>query len=234
MLDLEKKLKPKELNEFKETVIEWGVDYGLHNSLDSLDEFIEDLKFAFFEEGDTLNNMDLDRETVLFWVEKLKPEMIKHNKNLKKQAKEKERTEKLNRQLKEKFIKLRAEGKSIKEITDALNLSLEDIKSWLEKDPEFYTSLNYESQLVLEDLQSKYASKAKRIEFIVNALNSITEIINKRGFEDVPTGKLLDYAIKFMTLLNTEKTEVNLSVTKEEGRNDILNDILKTTTNYTL
>jgi len=231
MLDLEKKLKPKELNEFKETVIEWGVDYGLHNSLDSLDEFIEELKFAFFEE---LNNMDLDRETVLFWVEKLKPEMIKHNKNLKKQAKEKERTEKLNRQLKEKFIKLRAEGKSIKEIMDTLNLSLKDIKSWLEKDPEFYTSLNYESQLVLEDLQSKYASKAKRIEFIGNTLNSITEIINKRGFEDLPTDKLLDYAIKFMTLLNTEKTEVNLSVTKEEGRNDILNDILKTTTNYTL
>jgi len=231
MLDLEKKLKPKELNEFKETVIEWGVDYGLHNSLDSLDEFIEELKFAFFEE---LNNMDLDRETVLFWVEKLKPEMIKHNKNLKKQAKEKERTEKLNRQLKEKFIKLRAEGKSIKEIMDTLNLSLKDIKSWLEKDPEFYSSLNYESQLVLEDLQSKYASKAKRIEFIGNTLNSITEIINKRGFEDLPTDKLLDYAIKFMTLLNTEKTEVNLSVTKEEGRNDILNDILKTTTNYTL
>ncbi|MFA5557821.1 MAG: hypothetical protein WDA29_12075 [Flavobacteriaceae bacterium] len=30
MLDLEKKLKPKEFNEFKETVIEWGVDYDLH------------------------------------------------------------------------------------------------------------------------------------------------------------------------------------------------------------
>ncbi len=224
MLDLEKKLKPKELNEFKETVIEWGVDYGLHNSLDSLDEFIEELKFAMFEEGGTLN--DLDRETVLFWVEKLKPEMIKHNKNLKKQAKEKERTEKL----KEKFIKLRAEGKSIKEITDTLNLSLEDIRSWLEKDPEFYSSLNYESQLVLEDLQSKYASKAKRIEFIGNTLNSITETINKRGFEDLPTDKLLDYAIKFMNLLNVEKTEVNLSVKKEEWVNDTLN----TTTNYAL
>lgn len=225
MLDLEKKLKPKELNEFKEAIIEWGVDYGLHNSLDSLDEFIEDLKFAF-EEGDTLNNMDLDRETVLFWVEKLKPEMIKHNKNLKKQAKEKEKTEKL----KEKFIKLRAEGKSIKEITDTLNLSLKDIRSWLEKDPEFYTSLNCERELVLEDLQSKYLTPKKRIEFIGNTLNSITEIINKRGFEDLPTDKLLDYAIKFMTLLNTEKTEVNLSVKKEVRVNDTLN----TTTNYAL
>lgn len=226
MLDLEKKLTPKELNEFKEAIIEWGVDYGLHNSNDSLDEFIEDLKFAF-EEGDTLNNMDLDRETVLFWVEKLKPEMIKHNKNLKKQAKEKEKTEKL----KEKFIKLRAEGKSIKEIMDTLNLSLKDIRSWLEKDPEFYTSLNCESELVLEDLQSKFlTSKAKRIEFIGNTLNSITEIINKRGFEDLPTDKLLDYAIKFMTLLNTEKTEVNLSVKKEVRVNDTLN----TTTNYAL
>ena len=220
MLDLEKKLKPKELNEFKETVIEWGVYYGLHkhNSLDSLDEFIEELKFAF-----ELNN--LDRETVLFWVEKLKPEMIKHNKNLKKQAKEKERTEKL----KEKFIKLRAEGKSIKEITDTLNLSLKDIKSWLEKDPEFYSSLVRESELVLDGLQSKYG-RVKRLEFIGNTLNSITEIINKRGFEDLPTDKLLDYAIKFMNLLNVEKTEVNLSVKKEEWVNDTLN----TTTNYAL
>jgi len=233
MLDLEKKLKPKEFNEFKETVIEWGVDYDLHNSLDELDEFIENLKDAEFEEGDTLNNMDLDKETVLFWVNKLKPEMIKHNKTLERQAKEKEKIEKLNGQLKEKFIKLRAEGKSIKEITETLKLSLEDIRSWLEKDPEFYTSLNYESKLVLEDLQSKFlTSKTKRIEFIGNALNGITETINKRGFEDVPTDKLLDYAIKYMNLLNAEKTEVNLSVTKEEVFNyDILNT---TTTNYAL
>jgi len=227
MIEIQTLLDKYELKEFKDVVVEIGESLGLQNSIDKtkLDKMVEELNEVYFEEGDALNETTIDEETVKHWVKILKPKIEERAKKVEKQRKGQE----ADSHLKDQFIKLRAEGKSVKEITRKMKITLDQVKGWLDKDEDFYSNYTLGNNLELEDMQSKYlSSSAKRIGFIGETLNEMTKEIKERGFKDLPTDKLLEYSLKYMDVLKNEKTELNVSVTKEVGIDMSFRDTSKT------
>lgn len=113
-----------------------------------------------------------------------------------------------NAQEKERFIELRAEGRSYVDIAAALNISKPTLIAWgreLQKD------IGNARTLRLDELFEKYAvAKSKRVEVFGKRLDAILTELDKRNLADVNTATLLALALKYGESLKSEHSTLSL------------------------
>ena len=109
---------------------------------------------------------------------------------------------------KERFIELRAEGRSYADIAVALKVSKPTLIAWgkeLQKD-----ILNART-LRMDELFEKYAvAKAKRIEVFGTHLNAILAELGTRNLANIATSSLLTLALKYGEFMKDELEPLNL------------------------
>ena len=109
---------------------------------------------------------------------------------------------------KERFIELRAEGRSYADIAAALKVSKPTLIAWgkeLQKD-----ILNART-LRMDELFEKYAvAKAKRIEVFGTHLNAILAELGTRNLANIATSSLLTLALKYGEFMKDELEPLNL------------------------
>ena len=113
-----------------------------------------------------------------------------------------------NTQEKERFIELRAEGRSYADIAAALNVSKPTLITW---GKELQKDIGNARTLRMDELFEKYAvAKSKRVEVFGERLNAIMAELNKRDMTDVPTSSLLTLALKYGESLKSEHATLML------------------------
>jgi DNA-binding Lrp family transcriptional regulator len=109
---------------------------------------------------------------------------------------------------KERFIELRAEGRSYADIAVALKVSKPTLIAWgkeLQKD-----ILNART-LRMDELFEKYAvAKSKRVEVFGKRLEAIMAVLDTRDLSDCPTPTLLALALKYGENLRAEYEPLKL------------------------
>lgn len=102
----------------------------------------------------------------------------------------------------QKFIELRATGKSFKEISELLNVPVDTLVVWAKR-----STLNISNQKAVEidALSSRFSvTKSKRIELIGNIVEKLQKELDTRDYTDIPTDKLFDYLLKYTSELKKE------------------------------
>ncbi len=123
----------------------------------------------------------------------------------------------MDNQVKEKFIELRAQGLSFAKIAEQLGVSKPTLIEWSR---ELEHEISNLKAIELETLHEKYyVQKAKRIELLGRQLEAVKGELEKRDLKEMPTEKLLDFFIKFATVLKQEETAVTF-----QGRRSIIAD----------
>ena len=105
-------------------------------------------------------------------------------------------------EMKQEYIRLRAEGKSYSFIAGELHISKSTCSQW-EKDLADQISDLKRAQLA-ELYESYSMTKRARIERLGSTLNKINEALEKVDFSEVDPVKLLDYKLKYMEALKGE------------------------------
>ncbi|MCU0598701.1 MAG: hypothetical protein MUE70_05500 [Desulfobacterales bacterium] len=106
---------------------------------------------------------------------------------------------------KEKFLELRAAGKSFDSIASELKTSKQTLIAWAK---DLQTEISNLKAIELEKLQELYfMTKAERIKLFGEKLKSIKEELEKRNFADLSTERLLDYFVKYSEILKSEVTD---------------------------
>jgi hypothetical protein len=101
-----------------------------------------------------------------------------------------------------KFIELRASGKSFKNISSELSIPYSDLLNLSKK---YSYEINNLRAIELDDVANKYQiSKSQRIEFIGSLISKLKNELNSRDFSDIPSEKLIDYLLKYSQLLGKE------------------------------
>lgn len=109
---------------------------------------------------------------------------------------------------KERFIELRAEGKSYADIAVALKVSKPTLIAW---GKELEMDIGNARTLRMDELFEKYAvAKSKRVEVFGERLNAILTELETRSLADVPTSSLLALALKYGESLKTEYQPLSL------------------------
>ena len=127
---------------------------------------------------------------------------------------------------KEKFVELRAQGKSFDRISQDLNVGKTCLVNWSK---ELAVEVSNMREMELEALREQYfLSKQARIEAFGRLLQKVREEIEKRDLEGVETSKLCELFLKIHSVIGVEIQGVNLQM--EKGMLDIdLNMIEKWT-----
>lgn len=127
---------------------------------------------------------------------------------------------------KEKFVELRAQGKSFDRISQDLNVGKTCLVNWSK---ELAVEVSNMREMELEALREQYfLSKQARIEAFGRLLQKVREEIEKRDLEGVETSKLFELFLKIHSVIGVEIQGVNLQM--EKGMLDIdLNMIEKWT-----
>lgn len=124
--------------------------------------------------------------------------------------------------LKERFIDLRAEGRSYADIAEKLEVSKPTLIAWgheLEKEVANARTLHFDA------LFERYAvGKAKRIEVFGKRLEAILKELDTRDLKDIPTSYLLTLALKYGEHLAAEAEPLELQ--GEQQTVDVLADKL--------
>lgn len=109
---------------------------------------------------------------------------------------------------KERFIELRAEGRSYADIAAALKVSKPTLIAWgkeLQKD-----ILNART-LRMDELFERYAvAKSKRVEVFGKRLEAIMTELDKRDLANIATSSLLTLALKYGEFMKDELEPLNL------------------------
>mgnify|MGYP002682001882 CR=1 FL=1 len=109
---------------------------------------------------------------------------------------------------KERFIELRAEGRSYADIAVALKVSKPTLIAWgkeLQKD-----ILNART-LRMDELFERYAvAKSKRVEVFGKRLEAIMTELDKRDLANIATSSLLTLALKYGEFMKDELEPLNL------------------------
>lgn len=119
-----------------------------------------------------------------------------------------------NTEQKEKFIELRAAGRSYQDIAGILKVSKPTLIAW---GKELQNDILNARTLRLDELFEKYLiAKTKRVEAFGKRLESILQELNKRTLADVPTVALLGLALKYGENLRDEYEPLRLNGDEEE------------------
>ncbi len=103
----------------------------------------------------------------------------------------------------QKFVELRACGKSYKEIAEELSVPVATLISWAKAE-----TLNISNQraIELDALSVRFSTnKPKRIELIGGIVERIQKELDTRDFTDMPTDKLFEYLLKYTAELKKEE-----------------------------
>ena len=102
----------------------------------------------------------------------------------------------------DRFIELRASGKSFKNISSELSIPYSDLLNLSKK---YSYEINNLKAIELDDVANKYQiSKSQRIEFIGSLISKLKNELNSRDLSDIPSEKLIDYLLKYSQLLGKE------------------------------
>lgn len=109
-------------------------------------------------------------------------------------------------ELQERFIELRAEGRSFADIAAALDVSKPTLIAWSK---DLRKELANARTLRLDALFEKYAvAKSKRIEVFGKRLEAILAELDRRDLADVPTPALLKLVLDYGAKLKDEAAEL--------------------------
>ncbi|HOD08588.1 MAG TPA: helix-turn-helix domain-containing protein [Myxococcota bacterium] len=109
-------------------------------------------------------------------------------------------------ELKERFVELRAEGRSYADIAAALGVSKPTLIAW---GRELRKEVANARTLRLDALFEQYAiAKAKRIEVFGKRLEAILTELDKRDLSDVATGQLLKLALDYLSKMKAEEDDL--------------------------
>lgn len=109
---------------------------------------------------------------------------------------------------KERFIELRAEGRSYADIAAALKVSKPTLIAW---GKELQRDIMNARTLRMDELFEKYAvAKAKRVEVFGTHLNAILTELETRNLATVPTAPLLTLALKYGEFMKDELEPLSL------------------------
>lgn len=104
--------------------------------------------------------------------------------------------------LKKSFIELRANGKSISEISAELN---QPVSKLITLSKTLQHDISNLKAVQMDSVGHKYKIiKVKRLEFLGNVLSKIQEELDTRDFKEVPTDKLFDFMLKYSIVLSKE------------------------------
>ena len=102
----------------------------------------------------------------------------------------------------DRFIELRASGKSFKSISLELSIPYSDLLNLSKK---YSYEINNLKAIELDDIANRYQlSKSQKIEFIGSLISKLKNELNSRDFSDIPSEKLIDYLLKYSQLLGKE------------------------------
>ena len=109
---------------------------------------------------------------------------------------------------KERFVELRAEGRSYADIAVALKISKPTLIAW---GKELQRDIGNARTLRMDELFEKYAvAKAKRIEVFGTHLNAILAELGTRNLANIATSSLLTLALKYGEFMKDELEPLNL------------------------
>lgn len=106
---------------------------------------------------------------------------------------------------KERYIELRASGKSYRAIAEELNISKSTCSSWEKELEEKIREAKADREQELIDTYQ--LSRENRIARLSSTLSQIDNILTERGLEDVSTEKLLKIKLDYERELRTEYRE---------------------------
>lgn len=115
--------------------------------------------------------------------------------------------------IKEKFIELRAQGYSFDKIAKELGKAKQTLVDWSR---ELQEEIANRKALELEALYEKYyLLKEHRLKTFGATLSKLQKEIESRNLSDVPTDKLLDLQLKYLTFIRDEYTEPQFRSSQE-------------------
>jgi len=122
----------------------------------------------------------------------------------------------LDNQTKEKFIELRAQGKSFKAISIELEVSKPTLMQWSR---DFGDEIANMKAIEMDDLQERYyICKKRRIELLGEQIEAIKTELSTRELKSVSTEKLLELLNKFTSNLKDEEKPLIFTETSDKMR----------------
>lgn len=123
-------------------------------------------------------------------------------------------TEESKADLEERFIELRAEGRSYADIAVALDKSKPTLIAWSRK---LSVEIQNARNLRLDALFERFAiAKEKRVEVFGKRLEAILAELDKRDLSELKTADLLTLALKYGDHLREEHIPLKLQFVEEE------------------
>lgn len=130
---------------------------------------------------------------------------------------------------KSRFIQLRAESWSYARIAKALKVSKQTLITWSKGLGQQIANLR---AIELEALQEQYfVTKAARIELLGKRLKAINKELDRRGLAKVPTERLLDIQMRYLTLLKEEAVPTAFSE-EQDASVELLQKLDKTVVSW--
>lgn len=125
---------------------------------------------------------------------------------------------------KEAFIKLRAEGKSYRQITLELGIAKATCSNW---EKEYKNRIQeLKADRMQELYNAYYMTKEARIKKIGDTLNKINTALDEADLSQIAPEKLLDYKLKYTEALKNEYIGTEYKALQENfDAKDILNNI---------
>jgi hypothetical protein len=133
-------------------------------------------------------------------------------------------------EIKEKFIELRAQGYSFDKIAKELGKAKQTLVDWSR---ELQDEIANRKALELEALYEKfYLLKEHRLKNFGGTLSKLQKEIESRDLSDVPTDKLLDLQLKYLTFIRDEYTEPQFRSSQEIEEEQIDKQIIEELTAF--
>lgn len=134
--------------------------------------------------------------------------------------------------IKEKFIELRAQGYSFDKIAKELGKAKQTLVDWSR---ELQDEIANRKALELEALYEKfYLLKEHRLKTFGATLSKLQKEIESRNLSDVPTDKLLDLQLKYLTFIRDEYTEPQFRSSQEIAEEQMDKQIIEELTAPTI
>jgi hypothetical protein len=109
----------------------------------------------------------------------------------------------------EKFIELRATGKSFRAISSELGVSKTTLIDWSK---DLAEDISNQREVELDYLREEYKiGKQYRMKLYSNQLEALNKELEKRDFSDVPTPKLIELQLKISNTLLSEEHQPSFS-----------------------
>lgn len=134
-------------------------------------------------------------------------------------------------ELKQEYIKLRAEGKSYSYIADTLHISKSTCSKW---EQDFASEIDELKRAELLELYESYGmSKEARIRKLGGILDKINDALDKADLTEVDPAKLLDFKLKYTEALKGEcvgqRRPLNPQTLDARGIVEAITDLLNRT-----